>query len=219
MVARMIIDGSNHPERLDEALSRPGRFDVHIPFFDATHFQVLSLFKHFYPASMGTSNEKAGLDFTDADLDEKLSGLAERDGIDVLAQRFADQVFSTPVLADGSNLKVSMAALQGFLLKHKKDAGLAEQKVGEWVKEIWAGQQVKAEKRVERAKARDDEKERQRVIAAAGDKAAASEGLPKPNKDAKGEVELKTIEEVGEDQAKVAPPSPVSPVTAAAVPA
>ncbi|ORY24988.1 P-loop containing nucleoside triphosphate hydrolase protein, partial [Naematelia encephala] len=45
----ILIASTNHPERLDPALSRAGRFDVHLAFFHASRAQARALFLHFYP--------------------------------------------------------------------------------------------------------------------------------------------------------------------------
>jgi len=46
---RIIVMTTNHPERLDPALTRPGRVDVPIEFKLATIVQVRRLFLHFFP--------------------------------------------------------------------------------------------------------------------------------------------------------------------------
>eukprot|EP00966_Prymnesium_polylepis_P195291 4526748-Prymnesium_polylepis.1 len=42
---------TNHPERLDAALVRPGRVDVRIPFANATAAQAARYVRHFYGAA------------------------------------------------------------------------------------------------------------------------------------------------------------------------
>jgi len=46
---QIVILTSNHRERLDPALIRPGRVDVHVPFAHATPEQMRKLFAQFYP--------------------------------------------------------------------------------------------------------------------------------------------------------------------------
>ncbi|EIW69397.1 hypothetical protein TREMEDRAFT_62261 [Tremella mesenterica DSM 1558] len=46
----ILIASTNHPNRLDPALSRAGRFDVQIAFTTAIPSQARALFLHFYPA-------------------------------------------------------------------------------------------------------------------------------------------------------------------------
>lgn len=132
------LTSRNHPDRLDEALSRPGRFDVHIPFYDATYRQVIALFKHFFsPSDLSIDTEKATQE------------------MHRLAEMFAKEVFAAEKLADGNDLAVSMAGLQGFLLKHRKDPKQTVEKAGEWIKGLWEAQQAKVLKRLERIKLRE----------------------------------------------------------------
>jgi mitochondrial chaperone BCS1 len=74
---------TNHKERLDPALLRPGRADVHVKLNHASEKQMKGLFCRFYPD------------------DENL------------AQDFANQL---PVF------KLSMAKLQGHMLKYRESA-------------------------------------------------------------------------------------------------
>jgi chaperone BCS1 len=74
---------TNHKERLDPALLRPGRADVHVNLNLASENQIKGLFGRFFPEA------------------------PEED-----RQRFANKV---PVY------KLSMAKLQGHLLKYRDD--------------------------------------------------------------------------------------------------
>ncbi len=137
------VDGRNHPEHLDEALMRPGRFDVHAEFFDSNYAQALALFKHFYPLAEPT------------DVDAKTESEKSQAIIDVHARNFADKVFGiNQPLPDGSTLTLSMAALQGFLLKYKKSPGKAAEEADKWVRDLWTGQAKKMEEKIERVKAK-----------------------------------------------------------------
>ncbi len=78
---RILFMTTNHPEKLDEALIRPGRADVRIDFGDATAAQAESLFKRFFPSCNGE------------------------------AKQFVDQL----------NGRISMAAIQGHLIKHREN--------------------------------------------------------------------------------------------------
>jgi chaperone BCS1 len=48
---RVIIMTTNHPEKLDPALVRPGRTDMKLELKNATHQQVIKLFSRFYPTA------------------------------------------------------------------------------------------------------------------------------------------------------------------------
>jgi chaperone BCS1 len=121
----------NHPEHLDPALRRAGRFDVQIPFYHATLQQASDLFKHFYPIPESTEETTDGSDekkqiVTPAELDD-------------LASEFADGIFpkSTDVAKANSEdamvgSGISMAALQGYLLGHKDEPMAAIQGARAW---------------------------------------------------------------------------------------
>ncbi|CAE6362641.1 unnamed protein product [Rhizoctonia solani] len=46
---RLLFATTNHPEKLDPALSRPGRMDVKVEYGHATRWQAEQLFRLFYP--------------------------------------------------------------------------------------------------------------------------------------------------------------------------
>lgn len=107
---------TNHPGHLDEALLRAGRFDVHVPFTFAKREETAAIFKHFYAHKPVKSDPEAKVKYRDQKLDQA-------------AESFADSVIQPGV-------KVSIAAIQGFLLLYKRDPDMAQEKVGEWIKEL-----------------------------------------------------------------------------------
>lgn len=48
---RIVFMTTNHPEKLDPALIRPGRIDLHVELPNATRQQIARLYKRFYPES------------------------------------------------------------------------------------------------------------------------------------------------------------------------
>lgn len=48
---RLVFMTTNHPERLDPALTRPGRVDMNVEIPNATQPQIARLYKRFYPSS------------------------------------------------------------------------------------------------------------------------------------------------------------------------
>ena len=50
---RLLFLTTNHIERLDPALIRPGRCDVHVKFDYATHDQIQRMFTAFFPPVRG----------------------------------------------------------------------------------------------------------------------------------------------------------------------
>ena len=53
---RLLFATTNHIERLDPALSRPGRMDVWINFTNATKWQAEGIFKCFFPSRPSASS-------------------------------------------------------------------------------------------------------------------------------------------------------------------
>jgi chaperone BCS1 len=82
---------TNHIERLDPALIRPGRVDVKELLGDATAYQAKTLFSNFYKGSMS---------------DEELLELSQQLVMGVEKARSHGQT-------------VSMAALQGHFIRHE----------------------------------------------------------------------------------------------------
>jgi mitochondrial chaperone BCS1 len=58
---RIIFMTTNHPERLDPALMRPGRVDAKEYLGHATHFQMKQMFSRFYGGSDDSAEEFATL--------------------------------------------------------------------------------------------------------------------------------------------------------------
>lgn len=114
---RLLFATTNHIERLDPALSRPGRMDVWVNFTNATKWQAEGIFKCFFPSR--SAKEKAEAEATAAASeksgDEPVTGeksiagtrnvpgikrkapvhavpLLEEEEINELAKRFAEQI-------------------------------------------------------------------------------------------------------------------------------
>lgn len=141
----MLIMTTNKPESLDPALTRPGRVDHLVEFENATQQQAKELFERLYAkatkeTSLGASaspletqlmspvthTTAANTPFTTAD--ETVAAPATNK---ITAKSVADLAieFSQSV-SDG---EFSAAALQGYLLIHKRDPHEACRKVKEWV--------------------------------------------------------------------------------------
>ncbi|KAK6903977.1 hypothetical protein I203_107488 [Kwoniella mangroviensis CBS 8507] len=159
---------TNHPDRLDSALSRPGRFDVQLSFKDATFNQAKALFKHFFPLSDFMNAPKPENMIDDEKMTEDQGVIRSEGELDELAHRFAQGIFQpSTCIAETEDDKLevevefglSMATLQGFLLTHKKTARLAAGKAQEWSnglrKEYEDRERKKLAKRAEREKAKE----------------------------------------------------------------
>ncbi|CAA7270296.1 unnamed protein product [Cyclocybe aegerita] len=55
---RLLFATTNHLERLDPALSRPGRMDVWVEFKNASRWQAEALFRNFFPWEDGEDSEE-----------------------------------------------------------------------------------------------------------------------------------------------------------------
>ncbi|KAN0062980.1 hypothetical protein ACQY0O_004805 [Thecaphora frezii] len=125
---RILIMTTNHRELLDEALIRPGRIDLQVPYTFATKSQMLDLFTRWYeqlakpptaPQLSPGGEEKA----QPLSANEVLLDYAE---LRNLATTFVEQV------PEG---RFSVAAIQGFLLLHKGDPHAAVEGVQAWIAE------------------------------------------------------------------------------------
>lgn len=56
---RILFMTTNHREKLDPALLRPGRADVHVKLDYASYQQIVRLFLRFYPGSDALAQEFA----------------------------------------------------------------------------------------------------------------------------------------------------------------
>jgi chaperone BCS1 len=50
---------TNHKEKLDPALLRPGRTDIEVKLANASHMQMVKLFERFYPGHEKLAEEFA----------------------------------------------------------------------------------------------------------------------------------------------------------------
>lgn len=143
---RVLIMTTNHPEKLDPALIRPGRVDLQVQFTLATHSQTRDIFKRMYST---TSSEVAKFSSpstqsrpstpksnqpslsSSREDEEFLEMLAREPVLDVLdseqlskmAEDFADKI------PPGA---FSPAEIQGFLLTRKKEPRRALAEVDDW---------------------------------------------------------------------------------------
>ncbi|KAH9893601.1 hypothetical protein C8Q73DRAFT_746284 [Cubamyces lactineus] len=142
---RLLFATTNHIERLDPALSRPGRMDVWVNFKHATKWQAEGIFKCFFPArpsnpaattaaspSAAPADAKHPADATSsanlAESKRKRAAhsipLLSEEEISDLAKRFADAIPEN---------ELSVAALQGYLLRNKTRPRECVDEVAAWV--------------------------------------------------------------------------------------
>ncbi|KAI9440874.1 P-loop containing nucleoside triphosphate hydrolase protein [Lactarius indigo] len=159
---RLLFATTNHIERLDPALSRPGRMDVWVNFTNATKWQAEGIFKCFFPsrpsATSPPSSPSSPDEASTSDTSQKnppgsrrkasahAVPVLEEAEIAQLAKRFADTI------PEG---EMSVASLQGYLLKNKTRPRECVEEVSEWVQqEREARARLKREKEEVRPTAR-----------------------------------------------------------------
>ncbi|KAI5120959.1 hypothetical protein M0805_001663 [Coniferiporia weirii] len=160
---RLLFATTNHIDRLDPALSRPGRMDVWVNFTNATKWQAEGIFKCFFPsravkeeqAAAAASAASAAGDKAAVAGTKNLPGakrkasthavpILEEEEINVLAKRFAEQIPED---------EMSVASLQGYLLRNKTRPRECVEEVEEWIqKEREQKAKIKKEKDEREAK-------------------------------------------------------------------
>jgi chaperone BCS1 len=153
---------TNRPEKLDEALIRPGRVDHQVAFGNATQTQIRELFERMYTNDLPrTTFVKSAPSITNGSAGGKLSMVKEKEDMNghtpngsalsnghaklpndiiVLGEKDKGDVGEEElkIIAREFSLKVlddmlSPAEIQGFLLKRKKDPRKALAEVENWV--------------------------------------------------------------------------------------
>lgn len=140
----VLIMTTNVPEELDKALVRPGRVDMHIHFELPHRPEITEMFMNMYKDLAVTEAKKLPIKPKVVSELQKLERLENGEApeakaaaqkvvealtkqeLEELADRFADHI------PEG---KLSLAAIQGHLVKHKKDPRHAVEIVTQWVEE------------------------------------------------------------------------------------
>ncbi|KAI0315045.1 P-loop containing nucleoside triphosphate hydrolase protein [Amylostereum chailletii] len=133
---RLLFATTNHIERLDPALSRPGRMDVWVNFTNATRWQAEGIFKCFFPSKKSSpaapgpetpdvSQRNVPMSKTKASSSHAVPLLEETE-IAELAKRFADAIPED---------EMSVASLQGYLLKNKTRPRECVEEVSAWIQQ------------------------------------------------------------------------------------
>jgi len=153
---RLVFATTNHIERLDPALNRPGRMDVLINFTNATKWQAEGIFKCFFQPRPSASSSSPSADASEKDPPDSMSKASSAHAVSrlkeaeiaQLAKRFADaipegemsvrdsfpSVVAQYLVSYASDLQV--ASLQGYLLKNKTRLRESVEEVAEWCEEV-----------------------------------------------------------------------------------
>lgn len=161
---RVLVMTTNHPEKLDEALIRPGRVDLQVAFTLATREQIRDIFVRMYSNESDQRKFKLSLTNAFADGDAKgqasitsptANGTAEKERVDSAftptpqhtPKTSIDFSHSFPSTFNVSSAaqefasklpdqKFSPAEIQGFLLTRKKEPLRALAEVDGWRKAL-----------------------------------------------------------------------------------
>lgn len=123
---RLLVMTTNHPDRLDEALVRPGRVDMRVKFGLATHAQVYDIFVRMFQRF----DEYAGDNYS---LNSKASSARHREKAEEKEERLED--LAEQFAAKVPDCKLSPAEIQGFLLLHSEKPRQALDEVEAWCRE------------------------------------------------------------------------------------
>jgi chaperone BCS1 len=121
---RILVMTTNHPEKLDPALLRPGRVDLSIEFGYADKPVVQELFSSIYSCLEGEGPRPSG---ADGAVDKKEASGRDNESVLALAREFASRVPAGALTA---------AEIQGYLLNHKGKPEDALEGAPEWVKSV-----------------------------------------------------------------------------------
>ncbi|WWC63673.1 uncharacterized protein I303_106278 [Kwoniella dejecticola CBS 10117] len=126
---RLLFCTTNWKDKIDPALSRNGRCDVWIEFTHATRAQAKDLFTHFYK---NDNNPYPNSNSACSPSPLHNTGMAEER--DLTAYDPSHLVSLADAFAEAIPLhKVSVSALQGYLIRHKRKPAEAAEGVKAWV--------------------------------------------------------------------------------------
>ncbi|KAM0331719.1 hypothetical protein ACHAQA_003398 [Verticillium albo-atrum] len=165
---RVLIMTTNHVEKLDRALIRPGRVDMIVKFSQADDEIIGAIFRAIYApleGDEGDQDDSAGRDQAGLDPD------AEKAAAEKAAQRVADTIAHVEALSLEFVARIpahefSPAEIQGFLMKHKRSPEGAIEHAADWVVDIRKQKkekEIKAaeEKRAQEQKLKEEQKEKE----------------------------------------------------------
>ncbi|WWC93229.1 hypothetical protein V866_000062 [Kwoniella sp. B9012] len=127
---RLLFCTTNWKDKIDPALCRPGRCDVWIEFKHATQEQARNLFVHFFRARIQYDPRNSVHTTNNSSLNAERpfhstsTHLDDGEDLSALSKKFA------AAIPKGT---VSVSALQGYLVRYKRDPHAAAEQVGKWV--------------------------------------------------------------------------------------
>ncbi|KAJ1306389.1 hypothetical protein OPQ81_007394 [Rhizoctonia solani] len=194
---RLLFATTNHIERLDPALSRPGRMDVWVDFKNASQWQAEEIFKNFFPCKRPEDESKPD----EAEKTDKSEGKRrardtralvprlDAEEIAQLAKRFAEQIPED---------ELSVASLQGYLLRNKTRPRECVEEVTDWI-----NKERETKARLKREKEEKEKLEKEEAEAKERKEKAEKEEKEKKEKEEKREKRKKEKEEKLEKERKL----------------
>ncbi|KAI0899202.1 BCS1 N terminal-domain-containing protein [Annulohypoxylon nitens] len=187
---RILIMTTNHLEKLDAALIRPGRVDITVKFELATEKTSVSIFRAIF-AHLDGDEDPSDLEKLPTDPEarekfeqEKKRELAAKDArINVLAEEFSKKI---------PTHEFSPAELQGYLMKHKRNPQRAVDSVEEFIEQTRKDRKEKQLREAEE-KRKAEAKEKEERAKKEAEKAKEAEEAQK-KKDAEKDADKKTTE-------------------------
>ncbi|KNZ74990.1 putative mitochondrial chaperone BCS1-B [Termitomyces sp. J132] len=216
---RLLFATTNHIERLDPALSRPGRMDVWVNFTHATKWQAEGIFKCFFPCKPTSNNAASNAAPTDAS-QTNLPLPKRKDAAHVIPLLSEEEIselakcFAAAIPED----ELSVAALQGYLLKNKTRPRECVNEVEEWVI-----QERETREKMKKEKAEREAKEKKEAEEKATKEKEEKETKEKEQKEIKEKLERKEArskakKQLAKEAAKEVAKSSSSTVTAPSTP-
>jgi len=132
---RILIMTTNHIEKLDKALIRPGRVDMSIEFGWADRDISASIFNAIYTALDADSSMDSDSPADEVSRESAQKKAAANAAVSALASEFATKI---------PQYEYSPAEIQGYLLRYKQDPEKAVQNVEKWIMEMREQKRVKA---------------------------------------------------------------------------
>lgn len=184
---RILIMTTNHIEKLDKALIRPGRIDMVIPFGLADSLMSASIFRAIYAPYENETTSKA--DAKDPDVEAMQARVARKRA--QISERVGEQAkdFGEKL----PELEFSPAEIQGLLLRHKRDPEGALASVESWVSQMRKDKKEKAAEEAEKRRKEEEERKKEKE----------EEEKSKTDESAKKSEEEKSAEDKPEKEAKV----------------
>ncbi|OJD33502.1 mitochondrial chaperone bcs1 protein [Diplodia corticola] len=154
---RVLVMTTNHPEKLDDALIRPGRVDMQVEFSLATHEQMRDIFIRMYsPDEDSQPNKNASRRLnSNSHTKASLNGAAKAPSDEKVIPKLPTSV-ALPALSKDELCrmaekfmghmpegKLSPAEVQNFLLTRKKEPERALAEVDEWCKALLEAKEKK----------------------------------------------------------------------------